>query len=270
MPIEFKDGKIVDTESGNPVDDSVISQFKSSLGFFSEDEVKAQVNKVVEGRISEVNEKARKVQQDLITQLEAEKNRAGLTEEEKQGYANRITSLEEELMTAEEREAKKAKGKLLEWEQKAKSKEEEANRYKNMYRDEYLVGKIVTEASTAGAINPNNFVDLLRSGGRETWVDVRDENMQATGRQEPRFKMNVKDVETGNVSEALLELPKAVEILAAENPHLIKGSGQAGSNLSGGYGAANPGKITGADISKMTPSQYAEYKKSNGGSVSFR
>lgn len=212
-------------------------------GKFSDDQQK-QVDKIVEKRVA----KMKGEQQKTIDQLNAFKKSADITVGERDTLQERITSLEESMMTKEEIAVKnkKAADKLHRTE--VKTLEAELITWKDRYSSETINRAILDAAASTSddnpAINPSQIVTILR--GNTNLVE-NTEDGKGTGEFVPRVKFAGRDSE-GKPMQMDLTIPEAViEMKKMENEYgnLWKSglTGGVGSSNSPGTGAPGPASL---------------------------
>ena len=257
--------KVTNPVTGDELSAEVVAQLAKDLGFVpkteAEEMAKIKANTVVQARLKEEKEKQRKDKEAELQRYEELQKSATMSQEQQEALASQIEHLQEELMTADQRAEKKIKGEVFEKEQKIKKLEKEKAEWEQEYKQLYTRNAIVESASKHDPLNPTNFIDSLAL--RETWESVRDPETGELGKPEPKYKLTVKDDE-GNPQEGLFPVDKAVEILAAQNPHWLKNTTQSGLGTPGNYSAGYGSTTVGEFLAKNpTPSveQYLELKK---------
>jgi hypothetical protein len=240
------------TQAGTTTDDTSSDPKPTTGKIFTEDQQK-QVDKIVEKRVA----KMKTEQQKAIDQLNTLKKTTDMTVEERDKLQERITSLEESMMTKEEIAAKNRKEAELKHQTEVQTLEQQLAAWKARYSDSTIERSILDAAANTAddnpAINPSQIVTILRGNTHlvENTVDGT-----GTGEFVPRVKFMGRDSENKpmqmdlTVPEAITEMKK----MENEYGNLWK------SGLTGGVGSNNtPG--TGALTDSVLDSQEAYMKE---------
>lgn len=199
-------------------------------------------------------------QATLATELEQLRSKASLTEEEKTALSTRIEELQNQSLTKEQqltRDLEKSQGDL-------KTTQESLGKERDTWKDRYaglLVEQHITHAAvTHKAYNNEQVLDLLRPKSKVAPV------MGADGKSTDKFQVVIKfdDVDVKTKEPVTLELSPADAIKRmTELPERYGNLFQSG--VQPGVGKTRAGGTTGEpDVSKMTPSEYREYRKTRG------
>lgn len=147
----------------------------------------------VNSLLAEERRKAEKKNNDLITQLETERNRATTTAAEKQQLDERIEQLKGEFATKEELATRDTQKKLKELEDQKKKSDAEARTWQDRFRKNKVNVDLNQAAVTEKAFNPNQVVTILTPMTR--LVEVTGDDGKPTGEYETRIKLTSKDKE---------------------------------------------------------------------------
>jgi len=202
-----------------------------------------------------VADEKRKVQtkmDQLTTQLETFK----LTAAEKEDLQQKLTEMQNELLTKDEltaREKKKLEATLT---KQAQQYEQEAKTWRNRYEDSTITRALMDAAIENEALVPVQLVEILRN--KAHLADVLGEDGKSTGEFVTKCKIDVKDDKGVTktldlpVSEAIRQLKEMPERFG----NLFK------SKAVSGIGDFVTGKTSGsADPVAMSFDQYREFRK---------
>jgi hypothetical protein len=147
----------------------------------------------VNSLLAEERRKAQVKNEQLITQLETEKNRSGTTAAEKQQLEDRIEQLKNEFATKDELQKREVNKRIQELEQKNKSLEAEGSTWKQRYDRDRKRIDLTQAAATEKAYNPRQVVNELFPNAR--LVETVGEDGKGTGEYETRVKISTVDKE---------------------------------------------------------------------------
>jgi chromosome condensin MukBEF ATPase and DNA-binding subunit MukB len=210
-----------------------------------------------------VAEERRKLQAKnapLIQELEQLRSSTRLSEEEKQALTARIDSLKSESLSKEQqltREVETYKKKVAETETTLTKKAEE---WQGRYAELLVTNEIAKAASTNDVYKDEQVLDLLKP--RAKVAPVIGDDGKPTERFQVVIRFDDVDAKTGN--PVVLELSpidtvKRMKELPERFGNLFKSGVQAGVGKTKGSGPAGE-----PDVTRMTPTQYREYRKTRG------
>lgn len=204
-----------------------------------------QLDKIVEDRLKRVKDS----QKSAITELEALKSKAQLTQQERDELETRLEGMRNEFLTKEELSSKEKSKLEKQFKDETERLSKQAQDWQNRYTNETITRSITDAAAKHVAYNPGQVVALLRQDTK--LVDVLDENGKPTGNLIPKVKFADKDKD-GKPVTLELEVDQAVKRMTEleEFANLFKDSS------SGGVGGRNVPKGQPLDIKKMSPEQY--------------
>lgn len=206
-----------------------------------------QLDKIIEERVKRV-----KTQHgNAITELEALKAKAQLTQQERDELESRIDGMKTEFMTKEEI-ANREKSKI---EKQLKDETERLTRETEGWKTRFTestISRAITDAAVQhNAYAPKQVVALLRPN--TFLAETLDEDGKPSGNLVPKVKFSDVDKD-GKPVTLELEVVQAVKRMTEldEFLNLFKDSS------SGGVGGSNAAKGAPLDIKKMTPEQYRD------------
>ena len=147
----------------------------------------------VNSLLAEERRKSTAKNDQLITQLETEKNRSGTTAAEKQQLEERIETLKNEFATKDELKSRETAKKLQELEQKNRQLEAEGSTWKTRYDRDRKRIDLTQAAATEKAYNPRQVVHELFDKSR--LVETIGEDGKGTGEYVTRVKIQTVDKE---------------------------------------------------------------------------
>lgn len=206
-------------------------------------EQQAFVNSVV----AEERRKAQAKNDQLITQLETERNRVGTTSAEKQQLEERIEALKAEFTTKDELKAREVNKKVQELEAKNRQLEVEGSTWKQRYDRDRKRIDLTQAAATEKAYNPRQVVNELFNNSR--LVEVVGEDGKPTGEFETRVKIQTVDKEGKPVTldlDPVGAVRQLKEIAEYANLFISPATGGLGG---GNLGRGGPGSKPAAEMS---------------------
>lgn len=210
--------------------------------------------------VAEERRRQQQKNQETIKQLEKLQTDARLTQDERDNFATQLDELKNVALTKEQqltRDLEKHKVKL---DETTKSLSGERDVWQNRFGELLVAQKIIKAASDNDAVSTEQMFDLLKV--KSKIVELKDEDGKGSGNYTVLVKFEDTDPKTK--APVTLELdPDAAVKRMRELPdrfgNLFK------SNLTGGVGktksGAKPGEV---DLSKMSPEEYREWRKTRG------
>lgn len=131
----------------------------------------------VNSLLAEERRKGSSKNQELIKQLETQKNRAGTTEAEKTRLETRIEELKTEYQTKEELANQRSGKKIKDLESKITKAESDAKKWQSMFSSYRISNSLLQAATEQKAYNPSQVVALLAPNTR--LVEATDEEGNA-------------------------------------------------------------------------------------------
>jgi hypothetical protein len=189
----------------------------------------------VNSLLAEERRKAAVKNEQLITQLETEKNRAGTTASEKLQLEERIEGLKTEFATKEELKARETSKKVAELEATNRRLEAEGSTWKTRYDRDRKRIDLTQAAATEQAYNPRQVVNELFPNAR--LEPVVGEDGKPTDEFQTRVKINTVDKDGKPVTLDLDPL-SAVKQLKEMKEH----ANMFISPVAGGLGGGNLGR----------------------------
>lgn len=206
--------------------------------------------------LAEEKRKMQGSQSKLVAELEAMKNKANLTAQEREEIEQRLESVKSEFMTKEEllkQEKTKAEGKLK---SELDAKTKEAENWKINYTKS-TINRSITDAAVANdAFNPKQIVAQLSPNTR--LVEVLNEENKPTGEFLAKVKITEKDKDGKEVTLDL-EVGEAVKKMSEQDDfaNLFKGKGVGGAGGQNRGGGRAPDLVTAA----KDPATYRRLRK---------
>jgi hypothetical protein len=215
-----------------------------------------QVNQIV----ADERRKLQAKNAPIITELEQLRSSTRLSEEEKQALTTRIDALQSESLTKEQqltREVETYKKKVSDTEQ---SLTKERDAWQGRYADLLISNQILTAANKGEAYKDEQILDQLKP--RTKVAPVVGEDGKATDQFHVVVKFDDVDAKTG--APVTLELSptdviKRMKELPDRFGNLFKSGVQAGVGRNKGSGP-----IGEPDVSKMSPKEFREHRKTRG------
>lgn len=180
--------EIEETETEEPPVTPPVAKKKVIPPTFDESQ-QAYINSL----LADEKRKAKKKNDELITQLETKKNEHGTTAAEKEALETRIDSLKSEFHTKEEIKGKEHKKKLTEAETRAQTAESKAKAWETRFQEKTITVELTAAAIDGKAFNANQVVTILKPNTR--LVEVLDDDNKPTGEFVPKVKLPTKDKE---------------------------------------------------------------------------
>jgi hypothetical protein len=198
----------------------------------------------INAQLAEERRKGAEKNQQLITQLEAQKQRSDTSESEKAAIETRIEQLRGEYATKEEQAKKTMEQQVKVANERAIKSEADAKDWRGRFEAKMIDVDLIGAAVEARAYNPNTVKAILQPVTRIT--EELDEEGKPTGQYTTRVKMNQKSKE-GKVQVLEMTPAEAVKFLSEQEEHgnlFISGAagGLGGHNLGGGRGGSGGGK----------------------------
>ncbi len=209
--------------------------------------------------LADERRKLQKQNEKTVSQLEALRKNASLTEAEKVSLEERIETLKNEFLSKEQI-AQKENQKLA-----AKQKEELANVQKEIGKWRGLYEETTVENTLLGAaaadqdvFNPNQILELLKPKTRLV-EELDPESGKPTGRFTPRIRIPGKDKDGNNITLELTaqEAVKQLKENTAEYGNLFK------SNVIRGVGGSNNGDTRRSHEPPEDPAAFRAWRKQN-------
>jgi len=147
----------------------------------------------VNSKLAEERRKGQQKAEQLITQLETEKNRVGTTAAEKAQLEERIEQLKNEYATKDELKSREVNKRIKELEDEKKKLEAEGSTWKQRYDRDRKRIDLTQAAAEQKAYNPRQVVNELFTNSR--LVEVTGEDGKPTGEFETRVKIQTVDKE---------------------------------------------------------------------------
>lgn len=205
----------------------------------------------VNSLLAEERRKGQSKNQELIKQLETQKNRAGTSEAEQTRLQARIDELTSEYATKEELGKRNFEKQVKTLTGERDTARKDADNWKNLFQSTKISNALIGAATQAKAYNPEQVVTILASQTRLVEVTDEDGNV-IPGQWQERVKIKSKDKEGKPVT---LDLPatEAVKQMAEleeyANLFISGAAGGIGGNNSpkrGGGGGDEPPSDTAA------------------------
>jgi len=215
----------------------------------------------VNSLIAEERRKSQVKNDQLITQLETEKNRVGTTAAEKQALEDRIEGLKNEYATKETLKARETEKKLKELEDKNKQLEAQGATWEQRYHRDRKRIDLTQAAAEEKAYNPRQVVNELFSNSRLEPI-VGDDG-KPTDEYRTMVKINTVD---GDGKPKVLDLDpvgavrQLKEMREYQNLFISPATGGLGGG-SLGRGGGGGGKAP----HEMSTAEYMEYRKKQKG-----
>lgn len=218
-----------------------------------EDPPKMFTQEEVDALIAEKDKTFKQGQQRLVDELQALKQKATLTAEERAELDTRIKDLQEQLLTKEELAKQEADRLKAVAETQLKTLTSERDTWRNKYVQSTIVRSIVDAAVSAKAYNPEQIVALLQSD-----TNLKEEKSGEEVNYVPRVKFRDVDKE-GKPVILDLTVPETVkrmkEIPKYQNLFVGDGTGGLGNDNN----PNNQGKLDIREIAK-DPVKYRKFR----------
>jgi hypothetical protein len=187
-------------ETGTETGEGDITSDKSKASKIKLDEA---TQKHVNSLLATERRKAEAKNNELIKQLETQKNLAGTSRSEKERLEARIDELRLEFSSKEEISKKEVGKKLKTIEAERDLAKQEAANWKNLFQKDRVQNALLSAATEAKAYNPRQVVELLTSKTRLVEV-MDDDNKPIPGQWTEKVTITSKDKDGKDV---VLDLP---------------------------------------------------------------
>jgi hypothetical protein len=199
-----------------------------------------------------------------IEDLKKLQSAQGTSEAQKKELQDRINELQRQYLSKEEIAKQEQERVQREYQATLKAKESEAEKWQRMFHETTITRSLQDGAMEFEAFNPHQIIDLLQT--KTKLVDETDTDGNKTGRMIPRVSFADQDTDGKPVTLDLSVKEALTRMKNTPNKYgnlfkstLAGGIGQNGNGAAGG-GAGKGGK---PDFSKMTPTEWMDYKKKN-------
>lgn len=214
----------------------------------------------VNSLLSEEKRKAQRSTEQLITNLETQKNLASTSQAEREALEGRIESLKAEYSTKEELQKKDTDKKIKELQAKVDASAKETTQWREKFIEDRIRSGIITSAVEHKAFDPEQIYAIVRPKTR--LVDIIGEDNKPTGEYVPRAKIEGKG-QDGVPTTLDLAISDAIKVMS-EMPEKYGNLFNSGSN--GGLGALSSssrrGNVNGGP--PEDPAAYMEWRKKRG------
>jgi chromosome segregation ATPase len=205
-------------------------------------------------------EERRKVQQSsqkLVGELEALKQKANLTQQERDELSSRIESLQSEYMTKEELSKRQLDKAKKEADERIAALENGVKTWQSKYTTTTIKRTITDAAVSNDAYNAGQVVAILERDAM--LVDVLDEDQKPTGEHEVKVKFNDVDKSGKDVTLTLTPAEAVKRMKEIEGyQNLFKGTGTGGV---GGTTRGSGKQLDAAQLAKTNPEEYRRLRK---------
>lgn len=197
--------------------------------------------------LAEEKRKHTKVLEDL-------KNRSGATEAEKAELEKRISQLQQEYMTKEEKAQQEYLARHTALEASNKELTSERDSWKTRFADTSFVSATVSAAAKHDAYDPDMIATILRPNMQ--LVEVLDASGKGTGQYTTKVK--IEKTQDGKTVSLLASPQEAVEMMAKEEKHayLFKSTKKGGGGTSSEKGAANRSGELDPNLASTNPAAF--------------
>lgn len=148
--------------------------------------------KYVNSLVAEEKRKAERKNNELITQLETQKNHAATTAAERTALEGRIEDLRAEFQTKEQLTNQSNEKKIKDLEKQVKEKEDAANTWTRRFQERLVTGDLTDAAVKGKAFNPKQVVTILKPMTRIV-EEIDEATQKPTGEFTTRVKLPAKD-----------------------------------------------------------------------------
>lgn len=210
----------------------------------------------LENVVAQERKKFEATTRKTIQELEILKKQSGTSDAAKQALEQRITELNETLMTKEELARKEKERITNEFQHKLKTTEEERATWENRYKASTAEREILDAAIRNQAFDPEQIQAFLLPKARV--VEVTDEAGNPTGGFTTKVKIttNGKDGKPVMLDVSVEEAVKNMRETPDRFGNLFKDLSSGGTGGSGGNSPKGP-----LDVAKMSPEQYRAHRK---------
>ncbi len=220
----------------------------------------------VDRMMAEHRKGLQKTNQELIEQLEQLRQSANLTAQQKEEVEARIQTLSQQHLTKEQQAQEEYTKLKKKYEKETKELAEREVTWKSRFENTLIDNAIAVGASEHNARSAKQLQMMFRSQAKV--VEVVDEGGKPTGVWEARLPVEVVDPKTKQKTVLELPIPEALgklkEVDEFANLFNTDGrSGFGGNNYGGRNGSGANGGSNGTlpDFSKMSPEEFAEWRK---------
>lgn len=205
----------------------------------------------LENVVAQERKKFEQTTRKTIQELENLKKLSGTSEAAKASLEQRITELNETLMTKEELARKEKERLTNEFQHKLKTTEEERQTWENRYKSSTAQREILDAAIKNQAFDPEQIEAFLSPKARV--VEIMDDAGNPTGNFTTKVKINTtgKDGKPVTLDVSVEEAVKNMRETPDRFGNLFKDLSSGGTGGTGGNGPKGP-----LDVTKMSPEQY--------------
>lgn len=212
---------------------------------------------LVNAQLAEERRKGKTAHDQLIAELETQKQLASTSEAQRQQIEERIEQLKGEYLTKAETDKKTMDKQLKDEQKRREAAEKKAADWENLYTQERLDGDLIGAANEHKAYNAATVTAVLRPKAR--LVDELDAEGKPTGKKVTRIKTEKTD-DAGKVQILEMTPSEAVKHLAEQpeqygNLFISAASGGVGGNNLGGGRARRNGNEPPED-----PEEYRKWR----------
>lgn len=248
----YFEGEVATTDegTGDEIPPEPTAEKKGETATFTQD----QVNRF----LADERRKLQKANEKTVSQLEALRKNASLTENEKVQLEERIETLKNEFLSKEQIAQKEAKKTEAKQKEELATVQKEIGKWKGLYEETTVENTLLgAAASDQDVFNPRQILELLKPKTR--LVEELDEGGKPTGRFTPRIKLPGKDKDGNNIILELTasEAVKQLKENTAEYGNLFK------SNVISGVGGSNNGSARQGSGPPDDPAAFRAWRKQN-------
>ncbi len=210
----------------------------------------------LENVVAQERKKFEATTRKTIQELENLKRQSGTSEAAKTSLEQRITELNETLMTKEELARKEKERLTNEYQHKLKTTEDERLLWENRYKTSTAQREILDAAVRNQAFDPEQIEAFLSPKARV--VEVTDDAGNPTGSFTTKVKINTtgKDGKPVTLDVSVEEAVKSMRETPDRFGNLFKDLSSGGTGGTGGNSPKGP-----IDVSKLSPEQYRAQRK---------
>ena len=245
------EGSGTGTEGGNPQGGSGTGTEGGGAGSGDPPANKTFTQEELENVVNQERKKFEDTTRKTITELENLKKLSGTSEAAKTALEQRITELNETLMTKEELARKEKERITNEFQSKLRKTEEEKQSWEKRYKDSTAKREILDSAVKHQAFDPEQIEAFLTPKARV--VEVIGEDGNPTGEYTTKVKITTigKEGKPVTLDVSVEEAVKNMRETPDRFGNLFKDLSSGGTGGNGGNGPKGP-----LDVAKMTPEQY--------------